>query len=457
MDTTTGKMAWQIRLPERTATIVTVAGDLVFFGGPNGGPAVYMVNGREFVIMPFGGNNQLRSKGQAGAPGDAVVAFALPPAGGSQSPAMITANPVQVDTGAIPDSAMTAPLSSAPSDARVIELRANDFTFHPDNFTVFTNEKIAVHIINDGSPPTGFAIMGPKGPFGLKGPVKPKKDAYFFFQAPPDTGVYEFFSPLGPQKFLGDTGLIRVAEPCAGQAVPCTSAAGITNSASFLGGAVAPGEVITVFGVGIGPTQGAFFQMDSSGRIATSLAGTRILFDSQPAPVLYAQANQINAVVPSAVAGKQSTSVQVEYNGKPTMATTVSVVDSAPAVFTTTGSGKGQAIVANADGSPNSQSNPAAKGSVIRLYATGLGQTVPAGVDGQFAVSASVKPAMPVVVLIGGFAAEVSRVTVSAGFFAGLMEIEVRIPDKVPAGQSASVAIAIGDLLGPATAMVAVR
>jgi len=128
MDTTTGKIAWQVRLPERTASGVTVAGDLVFFGegngkfdaadsrtgkilwsyksdqpgfgGANGNPAVYMANGREFVIMAFGGNNQLRSNGQPSAPGDAVVAFALPLSG--QTPTVIRANPVQVDTGAIP-------------------------------------------------------------------------------------------------------------------------------------------------------------------------------------------------------------------------------------------------------------------------------------------------------------------------------------------------------------------
>lgn len=50
----------------------------------------------------------------------------------------------------------------------MVELRTHDFNFHPDNFTVFTNEKIAVHIINTGVPPAGFAIIMPKGPIALK-------------------------------------------------------------------------------------------------------------------------------------------------------------------------------------------------------------------------------------------------------------------------------------------------
>ncbi len=481
MDTTTGKIAWQARLPERSATGVTVAGDLVFFGegngkfdaadsktgkilwsykssqpgfgGANGNPAVYMVKGREFVIMPFGGNNQLRSNEQPAPPGDAIVAFALPLSG--QTPAVVTASPVQVDTGAIPASAMSAPLSSPPADARVVELRTHDFSFHPDNFTVFTNEKIAVHIINTGEPPAGFAILSPKGPIALKGPVKPNEDAYFVFQAPPETGVYEFFSPLGPQKFFGMTGLIRVAEPCAGQTTPCISAAGITNSASFLAGAVAPGEIVTLFGVAIGPQQGVFLS-NNSGAIGTTLAGTRVLFDGVAAPLLYSQNNQINAVVPFSVAGKQSTSVQVEYNGKTTAATTASVVDAAPGVFTMTGSGKGQVIAENADGSLNSQAKPAARGSIIKLYVTGLGQTDPPGVDGQFVSAPKGKPLLPIHVLIGGLDSEVSRTTVPAGLFAGLMEIQVKVPDQLPSG-AASVAIAVGDLLSPATATVAIR
>jgi len=338
----------------------------------------------------------------------------------------------------------------------VVELRTHDFNFHPDNFTVFTNEKIAVHIINTGVPPAGFAIIMPKGPIALKGPVKPNEDAYFVFQAPPETGVYEFFSPLGPQKFFGMTGLIRVAEPCAGPTTPCLSAAGITNAASFLAGAVAPGEIVTLFGIGIGPQQGVSLTMTPDGAIGTTLAGTRVLFDGVGAPLLYSQNNQVNAVVPFSVAGKQTTSVKVEYNGKTTAATTASVVDAAPGVFTMTGSGKGQAIAENADGSLNSQSKPAARGSIVKLYVTGLGQTDPAGVDGQLVSAPQGKPLLPIHVLIGGIDSAVSQTTVPVGLFAGLMEIQVKVPDQLPSG-AASVAIAVGNLLSPATATLAIR
>ena len=42
----------------------------------------------------------------------------------------------------------------------------------------------------------------------------------------------------------------------------------------------------------------------------------------------------------------------------------------------------GQALVYNQDGTINSSSNAAAAGSVVVLYATGLGQTNPQGQDG---------------------------------------------------------------------------
>ena len=119
VDTTTGKIVWQVKVPQRAASGITVAGDLVFLGesngqfhaldaksgntlwtyqsnepgvgGANGAPAVYVVNGREYVVNAFGGNTQVRS-GQLSPPGDALIAFALPQAGQAE-PNVVTATP----------------------------------------------------------------------------------------------------------------------------------------------------------------------------------------------------------------------------------------------------------------------------------------------------------------------------------------------------------------------------
>lgn len=236
LDTRTGKLVWQKRVPNKVVSGVVVAGDVVFFGqsngtfnaldatsgrvlwsyksddksvgGANGSAAVYVVDGREYVVMPFGGNNQARS-GQTSPPGDAVIAFALPQ-GSANTPKVVTAAPVQVETGGIPPEAMMAPVDRAPADAVLVELETNNFTFHPSTFTVQPGQKLAVKIVNNGVPPSGFAIKLPSGPVALKGPVKPGQSAIFVFTAPSKPGKYEFFSPLGPQRFFGMTGMMTV-------------------------------------------------------------------------------------------------------------------------------------------------------------------------------------------------------------------------------------------------------
>jgi uncharacterized protein (TIGR03437 family) len=74
---------------------------------------------------------------------------------------------------------------------------------------------------------------------------------------------------------------------------------------------VAPGEIISLYGTGLGPAAGVGARYDSTGKIATTLAGVQVLFDDTPAPMLYAGANQINAIVPFEVGGKTSTSMHV--------------------------------------------------------------------------------------------------------------------------------------------------
>ncbi len=87
---------------------------------------------------------------------------------------------------------------------------------------------------------------------------------------------------------------------------------GVVNAATFRGGAVAPGEIVTIFGTGLGPAALAPAQY-VDGRLPTSVGETRVLFDGTPAPMIYASAGQVSAIVPYSASG--STRVQVEYQG----------------------------------------------------------------------------------------------------------------------------------------------
>ena len=96
---------------------------------------------------------------------------------------------------------------------------------------------------------------------------------------------------------------------------PVLSSTAIVNAASYQGGAVAPGELVTIFQANLGPGTLVGAQLTSSGLVSSNLSGTQISFDGTAAPLIYALAGQVSAVVPYEVSGKQQTVVQYSYNG----------------------------------------------------------------------------------------------------------------------------------------------
>src|SRR5262245_56358440 len=170
------------------------------------------------------------------------------------------------------------------------------------------------------------------------------------------------------------------------------SVAGIVNAASYQGGSVSPGEIVTIFGAFPGPASLIPLQLDNRGFVSTSLGGQQVLFDGVPAPLIYALAGQVSVVVPYGVNGKSSTQVQVTYQGQSSNTVTVPIVDVAPGIFTIDASGLGQGAIVNQDGTVNSATNPAVPGSFVSVYATGEGQTDPAGVDGKLGAAPLPKP-----------------------------------------------------------------
>ena len=201
------------------------------------------------------------------------------------------------------------------------------------------------------------------------------------------TGAFQFTGWSGDLSGVNPTQTVTVAGQTYVQASfsqPFTlTAAGIVNAGSFLSSPVSPGEIITIFGLALGPPGLTTLQLDLNGGVATTLAGTRVLFDGVAAPLVYVGANQISAIVPYEVAGKSSTSVMVQLNGKNSNGVTLGVAASAPGIFTIDSSGRGDGAILNEDGTVNGPSNPALKGSVAVLFVTGEGQTTPTGVNGK--------------------------------------------------------------------------
>ena len=243
----------------------------------------------------------------------------------------------------------------------------------------------------------------------------------------------------------------------AASAGPAFSAAGIVNAASFQAGPVAPGEIVTIFGSGVGPAALTGLRLTASGLVDNSLADTRVLFDGVAAPLIYVSAAQTSAIVPYAVAGKASTQVQIEFRGSRSGAVTLPVAAAAPGVFTLESSGRGQGAILNQDASVNGAANPAAKGSVVVLFCTGEGQTDPPGTDGKLAADVFPKPRLPVSVTIGGLPAEVLYAGAAPGLVAGVLQVNAKVPNGVASGNAVPVLLTVGNTTSPAGVALAVQ
>jgi uncharacterized protein (TIGR03437 family) len=221
----------------------------------------------------------------------------------------------------------------------------------------------------------------------------------------------------------------------------------IFNGASFVDTGLSPGLIFSVKGSGLGPAIGQSLQLDASGNIATTLSGVRLLVNGTPAPLLYVSANQINAVAPYEIANMvgQHTSIQVYNNGVPSSSISDAVVAAAPAMFNL---GNNQAAVINQDGTVNGAGNPVPRGDYISIYATGEGQTTPAGIDGLVPAAASAysRPVGAVTVFFNQFSAQVLYAGTAS--FDGFFQVNAVVPTGLTPGP-VPITLTVGGVASP--------
>jgi uncharacterized protein (TIGR03437 family) len=205
-----------------------------------------------------------------------------------------------------------------------------------------------------------------------------------------------------------------------------------------LAGPISPGEIVALYGSGLGPSSLVRGALNAAGVLGTTLAGTRVLFNGAAAPVLYTSSNQVAAIVPYGTTGSRA-QVSVQYQGQVSAAMAVDIAAAAPALFTLSGAGNGAVLAINQNGSINDSAHPAPAGSFVTLYATGEGQTNPPGNDGVPAAIPLPIPVVPVTVTIGGQRAVVQYAGGAPGLVAGLMQVNVQIPNGIPSGEAAIV------------------
>jgi len=246
---------------------------------------------------------------------------------------------------------------------------------------------------------------------------------------PSQTGPYPEF-PFGTAEF-GSAILYHLSPDADAQTLPLTC---IGNAASLSAGPVSPGEVVTLFGNGIGPPQGIQTDATPQSPYPAQAANVEVTFDGIPAPLLWVQDAQINLAVPWSVTGA-ATQVCVTYNNVKTNCLTWPVAEASPGVFTVDGV---HAAAVNQDGTQNSAANPAPLNSIVSIFATGLGPITPSQPDGSLIglplpvnsltvtleCAPDLTPACPVQTTYGGISAEpapyqiagMSRVNFNAGY-----------------------------------------
>ncbi len=242
----------------------------------------------------------------------------------------------------------------------------------------------------------------------------------------------------------------------------------VANGASSLLGAVAPGEIVVLYIPGFGPADLTSFDPNTTS-VATVLAGTRVLFNGIPAPIVYTSATQICAIVPysvgnttvgigltAAAIGTPQAAVQVEYQGRTSDTFVLLLTTSSPGIFTVDSSGRGQAVAYNEDGSLNSSANPAHPRSVVTFYATGEGQTNPQGIDGKLGNVPLPQPVLPVNVMVGGITASPRYAGGVLGQVAGLMQVQAIVPDGIPTDKATPIIITVGNVPSQAGVTIAV-
>jgi uncharacterized protein (TIGR03437 family) len=240
--------------------------------------------------------------------------------------------------------------------------------------------------------------------------------------------------------------------------VPQPVITAVANAASYDSSCVSPGEIVAIFGKGIGPASIASLQLDANGLVSASAGNTRVYFNGIAAPILYATSTQVSAVVPYEMAQYSSVNVVVEYSGNASAPFPVKINAAIPGIFTADSSGSGQGAILNVrDSTRNGPNNPAARGDYVTIYATGEGSTLPPVVDGRVSGAPLPTPALPCSATIGGQSATVEYCGSAPGETSGLLQVNVQVPQSVSPGSSVPVTITIGGVQSHSGVTLAVK
>ncbi len=258
-------------------------------------------------------------------------------------------------------------------------------------------------------------------------------------------------------------GLLALSFSLAGVSLaqtPVVTEGGVVNAASFAPGqVVTPGSLVAIFGANLAA---GLSQADTI-PLSSSLGGVSVTFNNIPAPLLFVSQGQVNAQLPWNALPEGTTAgtarLVVTRSGVSSAPQTVSVGPFSPGIFAL----NNIAIAVNLNGSiaappgaiPGFATEPAAIGSTIIVYCTGLGTVDPPAQTGNHSLDALRRTTTTPTVLIGGREAEVGFSGMSPQFV-GVNQLNVVVPN-VPPGDAVPLQIRMGGITSTDRVTIAVR
>ena len=225
----------------------------------------------------------------------------------------------------------------------------------------------------------------------------------------------------------------NIVEVVSGANAAAPEISAVANSGALeLTSQISPGELISIYGSNLGPTQPVAAGL-SQGQAPLRLGGVQVLINGAPVPLLYAQGDQINAIVPFGISTSGSATIEVSNAGGNSNPAQLNTAVAAPSAFIL--NQKGWAVALNEDGTINSAKNHAKLGTRVTVFATGFGQLNPAPSDG--AIITTPVPALVQSVQVTGAQPNSTTAGSVPGLVAGVMQVSFLLPASATSSELA--------------------
>jgi uncharacterized protein (TIGR03437 family) len=225
-----------------------------------------------------------------------------------------------------------------------------------------------------------------------------------------------------------EPGSVKTIGTITANAVPTLARDGVIHNLNpKVGGALAPGTIVQIFGSNMSSGQ----EVPAELPLPAEVHGSSVLIGGFEAPLYFVSPGQINAQVPYELASGRKYQVIVAANGALTIPESIRLDAAQPGIAAFP---DGLVIAQHPDLSLVSATNPAAPGEFLVIYLAGLGKTDNPVVSGEATrASPLARPLDTPVLRLGGQRAGIFFAGLTPGLV-GLYQINFQVPENTPSG-----------------------